>query len=901
MRPCYLLVGAIIGLLWGQEEARKRSFIPRTLPQAVTRQEALITIQGLIQDAETKEPLPGASIRLLKSGQGTLSRLDGSFALSMPADGLPPDEIVVISYVGYQAKEIPLAEFEKSGALIALTPGGITMKEIQIIASTANVLITPVNFTRLESRTIMEVRGSQDVTEAFRLSPSTYASREGGGWGDSRINLRGFEQENIAVLINGIPVNDMENSRVYWSNWVGILDVADEIQVQKGVGNARIVLPTIGGTLNLRTLSPQSERQFRFTSEVSNVYTLRTGFVLHTGQSPKGWAVTMAGGRAAGPGYIRGTDFESWQYYLAISKDLGRHRLMLQALGAPQWHYQRFTYLRKRDIDTLYRDIQHNYDYGYLDGQIYSNFRNYYHKPLISLSHYWQISEKVRLLTSAYTSFGRGGGSGILNVRRDWDPTQRTYSLPTRWDGLINWERVRVDNQNKRDTLIRAGGDTLIGYAANLIHRNSVNSHNWYGLLSNVNLTTGPFEINAGIDARYYVGYHYRVVKDLFGADFWIDTFDVRRGETMTILVNNQPRTIRNARLTRVGDRVNYDYDSYITYIGGFSEIKYDRGPLTAVLVLAGTQNRFQRQENFRYRPEDRPLRSPVISIFSYVAKAGVGLRITDQALLFANGGYFTRPPFFQFLFVNDRFGNEMAQNYDVEKVFQSEAGIRWQERLWSLQLTGYWIEWRDKVLMSPAISLPDGTFTQVRLNGLAARHQGVELEGGIQPLSSLRLGVIASIGDWKWQNDVFAVVRDNNQQIVDTVEVYAKGLRVGSAPQTQITGTLRFSPVPNLYIMPMVAYYDRFWATFDPATRTNPNDRSQPWRLPAYTLIDLAAGYEVPIATDIRLLVFGNIHNLLDTRYIVTAQDGPTHDERTGRFFYGFGRTWNFGLRLTM
>jgi hypothetical protein len=162
--------------------------------------------------------------------------------------------------------------------------------------------------------------------------------------------------------------------------------------------------------------------------------------------------------------------------------------------------------------------------------------------------------------------------------------------------------------------------------------------------------------------------------ENLFGADFWIDTFDVRRGETMTILVNNQARPIRNARLTRVGDRVNYD--SYITYVGGFLEIKYDRGPLTAVLVLAGTQNRFQRQENFRYRPEDRPLRSPVTSIFSYVAKAGVGLRITDQALLFANGGYFTRPPFFQFLFVNDRFGNETAQNYDGKRSSRAKPGF---------------------------------------------------------------------------------------------------------------------------------------------------------------------------------------------------------------------------------
>jgi hypothetical protein len=814
---------------------------------------------------------------------------------------LASDEVLLVSYVGYESKEIPLSELEKGEAIIALPPAGVSLKEIQIIASTANLLMTPVNFTRLESRTVLEVRGSQDVTEAFRLSPSTYSSREGGGWGDSRINLRGFEQENIAVQINGIPVNDMENARVYWSNWVGILDVADEVQVQKGMGNARIVLPTIGGTLNLRTLPPQTQRRFTFTSEVSNVYSLRTGFLLHTGQSPKGWALTLAGGRAAGPGYIRGTDFEAWNYYAALSKDLGRHRLMLQALGAPQWHYQRFTYLTQRDLDTLYRDVQHNYDFGYLDGQIYSNNRNYYHKPLISLGHFWQLSEKVRLLSSAYASFGRGGGSGILSVRREWDRSASTYRLPIRSDGLIDWERVRADNRAKRDTFIRASGDTLIGFAANLIHRNSVNSHNWYGLLSNLNLTLGDLEINTGIDARYYIAYHYREMKDLLGADFWIDTFDVQRGETMTLILNNTSRAIRNARITHIGDRVNYDYDSYITYIGGFSEVKYARGPLTAVAVLAGAYNSYQRQENFRYRPENLPLRSPVINIFSYVAKGGIGLRLTNRALIFANSGYFTRPPFFQFLFVNDRFGNEIAQNYDVEKIFQSELGFRWQSSYYAFQFTAYRIEWRDKVLMSPNISLPDGSFTQVRLNGLSALHQGLELEGGIQPLSWLQIGLIGSLGDWTWRNDVFGVVRDINQQIIDTVEVYAKGLRVGSAPQTQLIGTLRLTPTPNLYIFLSHAYYDRFWATFNPEVRNNPADREQPWRLPAYTLTDLAAGYEVPVASDIRLQVFGNLHNLLNVRYIVTALDGPSHRQNTARFFYGFGRTWNFGMRLLL
>jgi hypothetical protein len=58
------------------------------------------------------------------------------FRSSIPANALPPDEIVVISYVGYQEKEIPLSELEKSGALIELSPGALSLKEIQIIAST---------------------------------------------------------------------------------------------------------------------------------------------------------------------------------------------------------------------------------------------------------------------------------------------------------------------------------------------------------------------------------------------------------------------------------------------------------------------------------------------------------------------------------------------------------------------------------------------------------------------------------------------------------------------------------------------------------------------------------------------------------------------------------------------
>jgi hypothetical protein len=36
-------------------------------------------------------------------------------------------------------------------------------------------------------------------------------------------------------MINGVPVNDMENGAVYWSNWAGLSDVTSA-NVQRGLG-----------------------------------------------------------------------------------------------------------------------------------------------------------------------------------------------------------------------------------------------------------------------------------------------------------------------------------------------------------------------------------------------------------------------------------------------------------------------------------------------------------------------------------------------------------------------------------------------------------------------------------------------------------------------------------------
>ena len=60
-----------------------------------------ITITGTITDAKTSESLPGASVVLKGTTQGTISDMDGKYSISAT-----PGATLVISYIGYDTKEV---------------------------------------------------------------------------------------------------------------------------------------------------------------------------------------------------------------------------------------------------------------------------------------------------------------------------------------------------------------------------------------------------------------------------------------------------------------------------------------------------------------------------------------------------------------------------------------------------------------------------------------------------------------------------------------------------------------------------------------------------------------------------------------------------------------------------
>ena len=135
-----------------------------------------------------------------------------------------------------------------------------------------------------------------------------------------------------------------------------------------------------------------------------------------------GWALTFLGSRKTGNGYIQGTEYEAFNYFLNISKRINEsNQISLTVTGAPQTNYKRSTYdglsiKGWQDVANFMpkgQAYRYNPTYGLgLNGERMSSQYNYYNKPVAMLNHTWQINHKSSLSSVIYASVGNGGGSG---------------------------------------------------------------------------------------------------------------------------------------------------------------------------------------------------------------------------------------------------------------------------------------------------------------------------------------------------------------------------------------------------------------------------------------------------------------------------------------------------------
>ncbi len=880
------------------------------------------TIKGRVLDQDTNEALIGANAVISGTTIGATTDIDGYFTI----DNVQAGTVTVnVSFIGYESIDrsitVKAGETTQMGDIV-LKASTIGLREVEVIASVAIDRKTPVAVSTIKGEYISEVVGNQEFPEVLRYTPSIYVTKQGGGFGDSRINVRGFDQRNTAVMINGVPVNDMENGWVYWSNWAGLSDVTSTMQVQRGLSASKLATSSVGGSINIITNAAEMKKGGKVSASFGNDGYQKYGLVLSTGLGKNGWAMTIQGTRTKGNGYVQGTKFSAYSYFLSVAKKINeKHSLNFTVLGAPQWHHQRT--LSRFDGVTIatykQKGIKYNHLYGTLDGEEFTWRRNFYHKPKGFMNWYWNISEKTELATTAYLSLGRGGGTGPRGyiTDNDGDRFYGTSELAKYRDanGNMNYEAIRTWNSGGTDSTFGTrqnwedynGGpgtnpDNRKGYFADkyvntsrygLVRRASMNSHNWYGMISNLTHSISDnLTLVAGVDLRAYRGMHYRRMDNLLGAD----AYYTERNQNIAGNFITQQKESKALVELRNDQKLNYYNDGLVRWGGLFGQLEYSNEKLTAHVSGALSNQGFKRVDYFNYLDGSDEQQSPWVYKWGGNIKSGVNLNLNDHHNVFANVGYFSRQPLFDAVFLN--FVNTINPDLKNEKIVGLEAGYGLRYKFVKANINGYYTTWSDRFQqVSADFNNVQGT---ANLFGIKEVHSGVEIDGTLSPIEKLNIQVMVSIGNWTYADDVEATYFDDNQTPIGSQTLYFKNKKVGDAAQTTLRLGANYELIKGLKVSASWYMANNLYARYSVGDPIFDDPNAQVLKLPSYSLVDAGLYYHTKVGK-MDLGVNFNMNNVLDTQYIAESLTNITDESRFDEniAFYGFGRTWNAGVNL--
>ena len=784
---------------------------------------------------------------------------------------------------------------------------------------------TPIAVSTISAQEVLLKVGNQEFPEIMNKTPGVYATKQGGGYGDSRISLRGFDQRNTSFLINGQPVNDMENGWVYWSNWQGLTDVTSNIQIQRGLGATSLAVPSVGGTVSIFTKSAEKAQGGSLTQMVGNDGYIKTTAIYNTGVNDKGWSSSYLLTKWQGNGYIYNTSGEGWTYFAAVgyTPEGSAHSLNLSILGAGQWHHQRDVWVSIRDYQNFGEegiDRRWNSNGGTLNGEEYSLRRNFYNKPLATFNWDWDITSKIELNTSLYGSAGRGGGTGprgnnyrnstldILPFQKDLTSHYLENGRGARdANGFINFDALVAENV--ASTGIYTGAlasrfpDSRIGSngfrddgvnRSTLVRRASMNSHDWVGAISKIKFKGDKLTYSLGIDLRNYKGYHYRVLNDLMGLDGYYSTGNKNSaGQIIETLVEASP--FKNTGIK--GPKIDFYNVGLVGWQGVNGMVEYTGSDITAVLQAGLSNQSFQREDLFDQ--PGLPL-SEVANVGGGYLKGGANYNFSEKSNVFFNAGYISRQPNFDAVFPN--YANIVNPELQNEEITSFELGYGYIGSALKLNVNVYSTNWGNR-FVTRSLSNQQGVDGFAQFKDIDVTHNGIELEGSYN-LGSTKLRGMLSIGDWRYTKDFSAELFDDNQQSIGKGTLYTKDAKVGDAAQfvayigldQRVGSKLKFD-IDYRFVDGLYADYSITDSAF-----TSP-DNDGALKLPSYGLVDLGATLFAGKGWSFRT----NINNLLDTTYIAESNSNihATASSQTwngvdvrNSVWFGFGRTWNVSLK---
>lgn len=886
------------------------------------------TLTGIVSDAITGEALIQATVRIGNTGVAT--DFDGKYAVSLPYGS----HEITVQYIGYESKTRTI-EVNRPLVQSNFKLSTIVLQEAQVVADVAIERETPVAFSNIKPVQIQEELGSQPIPMILNSTPGVYATQAGSDDNGPSISIRGFKQRNVSVLVDGIPVNDMESGAVFWNNWFGLDLVTQTMQVQRGLGASKLALPAIGGTVNIVTSGIESSRKTSVKQEFGSFGFSRTSIGHTSGRLDGGWGYTMAGSFQNRQGYFQQDYNRAFFYYVKVQKALGNHTLSVSATGSPsenaaRGYQQRIATHNKEYARSLFEGTDEEYaelmaysqgyDGIFNDGTLlqqeelaaYDSLNQAYgygssddFEEIVSSTDFIDTTGIVSYGDTYNVHWGEVNNNvlyerqnkyhkPLFSLRHSWRATEKLYISNMAYASYGFGGGTRLENSlgggdytaNGQVDFQKFYNSNTVGglfgppidptYSDSLlksgrIMRKLFNNHYWYGFLSTFRHETSEQVTLSG-------GLDFRT----YQGEHYAEVFDLLGGDYFVDTRNANAES--NMRM--VGDKIGYHNDAFVRWGGAFALLEYKGYLWNAFFNVSGVTQGYKSVDYFAAANEDGTDKTSGWKwLPGFTLKTGGNYNLSEYANTFVNLGHLNRTPVFRNVV---DFENKFVENVKNERINSAEWGYSFSKYPFSVNVNAYYTDWQNRPLQSLLrFETVEGDIVRANVNSMSALHKGLETDVAWQLNPRLTIEGYASLGDWRWTSSEDSLVLlddDSNLPYIDVegnvavVQYNAEGVSVGDSPQSQYSVSLKYT-YKQLYLKPRFTIFSRHFADFDPFSLNGENEGRQSWQIPTYGLLDLHAGYRLDLNgtnMDFRLSIF----NLLNTVYLSNAQNNDAYGE---------------------
>jgi hypothetical protein len=901
------------------------------------------TVKGRMIASSSKQPVSNVTVTVPSAKIIGTSQGEGQFVLN----NLPYGTYnIVVSADGYAEKTVE----------ITVNSPVTNIGDIEIVADgPTNGLqedkLPAISLEEISQDASGEGSNVQNVSGVLTASRDAFVSATQFTFSSLRFRSRGYDNDQTQVYLNGIPMNDLENGGAFWGQWGGLNDVFRGRSSIYGLSPNEFGFGGLGLTTSLDASASNQRKQTRVSYAYSNrSYNQRVMFTHSTGLSKNGWAFTISGSRRwAEEGYVAGTFYDAYSYFGAVEKVFKKNSLSLIAFGAPTKRGAAGPAIQ--EVYDLAGTNFYNPNWGYQNGKKRNARVRDTHQPQFILTHEYRPSASTLWQTSVGYQFGKNAYSSL-----DWynsaDPRPDYYrKLPSYQDSAnmqqlikdyiisnpnslqIDWNSLYQANYLSHETVYNANGITgnnITGkWARYLIGEDHEDSKRFNFNTSIQTAASDKVNFYAGLNVQNQKIDYFRSIKDLLGADFFVNYNQFAERDfpgNNTVAQNdlNHPNQV-----VRVGDKYSYNYRMTFNKTTGWLQTTVTDTKVDFFFAASVSMTSFWRTGYFKNGlfADNSYGNSDKLRFANFAFKTGFTYKINGRNFLFVNGAYLTQAPYVQNVFLSPRTRNDYTGNIKSEEITSIEGGYLLRAPNVKARLVGYATQFNNGVENRNYYHDDLRTLVNYSLSNINRRHMGVEAALDVKVNPTLSVVAVASMGKFTYTGRANAVItQDNSNTIAQTKLIYWKNYYVPSGPQKAYTLGLNYRSKKYWFLNINANYYTDNWLDFNPDRRTVeavdlvPEGSAQ-WHAildqkkadPAFT-VDFFGGKSWRLNNIMKgvpsnyFLYFNmGVNNLLNKKDIVVAgfeQLRYNFNERDPntfppKYFYGFGINFFASLAL--